>query len=60
MVEDQARLRVKFQQGLLYLLFAQQTGRELLSFEVAVYGVVAEALEELGQIGQSVVDLAAQ
>src|SRR5215210_3337723 len=41
-------------------LLEEQAGRKLLTFEVSVYGVVAEALEMIGHVGQGVVDLAAQ
>jgi len=38
---------------------AQAEG-ELLAFEVSVYGVVAPLLKVIGEVGQGVVDLAAQ
>jgi len=39
-------------------LFEEQAGRKLLAPEVAIYGVVAELIEVLGEVGQGVVDLA--
>jgi hypothetical protein len=41
-------------------LLEEQAGHQFFAFEVAVYGVVAPALEVLGEVGQGVVDLAAQ
>src|SRR5215213_4372967 len=55
-VEDQVRIRVALQKFLD--LFEEQAGRKLLAPEVAIYGVVAEPIEVLGEVGQSVVDLA--
>jgi hypothetical protein len=59
-IEDQARLRVRLQER-LELLEEQEAGSQLLGLqEVAVDGGVAPTLEVLGQVGQGVVDLAAQ
>src|SRR5215207_10360420 len=57
-IEDQIRLRVLLKHRLD--LLEEQSGRQLLAFEVSVYGVVAEALEMIGHVGQGVVDLATQ
>ena len=41
-------------------LLKEQAGGELLTLQVAVYGIGAPTLEMLGHVGQGVVDLAAQ
>jgi hypothetical protein len=57
-IKEQKRLGVQHKEE--PHLLPQQTRREFLAAQVAVDGVVAETLEMIRQVGQRVIDLAAQ